>query len=139
MNNLRILFSFLFITIFSSSLFAEIKPTVSISLGYGYILNDTPKHIYDTKDYHLYTKFRPAISIEFKQHHLKLDFQNFGYEENTFETVTTDEITSWDVKDITLKYGQSILGKQKLKLSALTGVGLLVWERQYQKNYLKKN
>lgn len=138
MKKSRILFSLLFMIIISSSLLAETKPRVNISLGYGYILNDTPKHIYDTKDYHLYTKFRPAISMEFRQHHLKLDYQNFGYEPVVLEDEISDELTGWDVKEISLKYGQPILGEKKLKLSALAGVGVLIWERKYQKMVLNK-
>lgn len=132
MKTFRILFSLLFITIFSSSLFADSKPEIFLSLGYGYLLNDTPKFVGDTKEFHLYTKLKPAISLDFKQHRLKIDYQHFNYEPNVLETWICDDLTGWDVKDFSFKYGQSILGKSKIRLSAFAGIGFLKWERKYQ-------
>lgn len=135
----RILFSLLFIITISSSLLAESNFRLNLSLGYGYIINDTPQHMHDNKDYHLHTKFRPAISMEFRKHHLKLDYQYFGYEPVGLEDNISDELTAWNVKDLSLKYGRTILGENRLKLAAFAGAGLLVWERKYQKMFPRES
>jgi len=127
-----IMIIFLFVVLASKTVSAESNPKLYFSLGYGYLVNDTKKYTEDTSDFHIYTKFKPAISLDFKQHRLKIDYQHFYYEPTTLETWICDDLTGWDVKDFSFKYGQSILGKSKIKLSAFTGIGFLKWERKYQ-------
>jgi len=133
MNKKMISSLILVLLINSGILFAESNLNLYFSMGLGYIFNfiDESEH---NKSFVLQNSFIPALNLQQEKNHLKIDYKVFdkNWDDQTDEV--SNELTGWKAKDVSLKYGRALTGKNNTVFSAYAGIGGLFWKNEYMKS-----